>query len=386
MKILLVDGAPFFGGQARHVYDLSRGLSARGHQVSVACRHPQLEESLHSTGIDCYRLPFLAGVDVLSLRSLHGIIKRERFNIVHTHGVRAGLLGRMAARLDGQCKLVHTCHTMAEDLVRGKGLLSSVKKGVYSFTDTRMASFTGAVVTVSDDLRRRSMDNGIAGRKLITIHSGVDLSQYQMLEDKAHARGKIGVPVGCKLVGTVARFTPQKNLIDFLRAAKLISREYDDVMFALVGDGPESDLLRNEAQNLGISHRTVFTGFHRDIAKILPGFDIFVLSSLWEGHPLSVLEAMAAELPVVATRVAGITETIIEGRTGYSVEPGDVEGIANAAVSLLSLPEQKLREMGMEARERAVRNFGLDRMVREIEQVYMDLTEHSACRQIAQVF
>jgi glycosyltransferase involved in cell wall biosynthesis len=386
VKILLVDGAPFYGGQARHVYDLARGLGARGHRVSVACRHPQLEEVLKTAGVECHRLPFRAGVDVLSIRMLHNIIKNERFEVVHTHGVRAGLVGRLAAKIDGGPVMVHTCHTMAEDLVRGKGALARIKKSIYSISEAKLSSFTGKVVTVSDDLKRRSMDCGIAGRKLVTIHSGVDLSQYDILEDKRHARGHIGVPKECRLVGTVARFTPQKNLLDFIRAAKIISRDHDDVMFALVGDGPENENLKLECQRLGIAHKTVFTGFCRDISKILPSFDVFMLSSLWEGHPLSVLEAMAAGVPVVATRVTGIAETIVEGETGYTADVSDVEGLADASMRLLSLPPEKLYGMGQAGRDKAIREFGLDRMISEIEQIYIELTEHGLYRQIAEVF
>lgn len=385
MRILIVEGEPCYGGQARHVYDLATGMFNHGHDVSVACRHPQLLNALHSAQVPCHQLPFYTGFDVVSMRSLYRLIKDNRYDIVHTHGVRAGVLGRLAARIGGRSKVVHTVYTLAPDLAQGPGLIQPLRRSMYSYSEMKLSQMTDRIITVSEDLKRRCIKGGIAYDRLVTIHSGVDLSHYECLNSKAHARGKIGIPSGCRLIGTVARFTPRKNLKDFISAAKIISKRFDDAMFVLIGDGPDAAKLKEQACLEGISHRTVFTGARKDVAGILPGFDVFVMTSICEGHPLALLEAMAAGLPTVATSVTGINETVVEDVTGYTVEPGDVDELAERICGLLSEPKLAAA-MGESARNRVNECFGLEQMIKETEKLYTDLAEHKVYTRIAEAF
>jgi glycosyltransferase involved in cell wall biosynthesis len=138
-----------------------------------------------------------------------------------------------------------------------------------------------------------------------------------------------------------------------------------------LGDGPDHTRIRGMAQELGIGHRVFFPGYINGTAKILPGFDVFALSSLWEGHPLSVLEAMAAGLPIVATRVNGITETVLHGETGYVVPVGDPGSMAERLLEFITDSNLASR-MGEAGRQRVLEQFSLERMLNFTESVYRD--------------
>jgi len=373
MKVLLIDGAPVFGGQSRHVYDLTVRLRDRGHEVTVSCNHKKLYKALDAAGVPLIRAKFRHGPDLPTILALSRAIKRARFDVVHTHGVRAGVTGRIAARLAGCQKIIHTVHSMSLDFARSPGLAGRAARFAYRCADRWLSCWTDTIITASADLRRLTVEEGVREDKVVVVHSGVDLSKYENPADRTYARNRLCIPTGCKVVGTACRFTKQKNLGDLIRAANIVCRRFDDAIFVLAGDGEEMQSLRRLAQDLGTAHRIIFPGHRDDIPEILPAFDVFALSSLWEGHPLSVLEAMAAGLPVVAPDITGIGETVVDGVTGHIVPPSDPASLAAAIIRVFE--EGRAESMGMAGRERALRLFGLDRMVEQIERIYLGQAE-----------
>ncbi|MBI2844725.1 MAG: glycosyltransferase family 4 protein [Armatimonadetes bacterium] len=382
MRILLLDGAPCFGGQARHVRDLAFGLRDRGHEVYVSCNHEKLYETLQGSGVTLLRAKFRYGPDLPTILLLSRAIRSLSIDVVHTHGVRAGVTGRLAARLGGCKKVVHSVHTMSEDLIQGNGVIGKLNRLAYTCADRWFSRWTDSVITVSDELRSRTIGEGVPKDKVITVYSGIDVSRYQNKPNKQTARNRLGIPNGCRVVGTTARFTRQKNLGDLLRAARVVSKKVEDVTFALVGDGEEMTGLKSLAHDLGIAHKVFFPGFRENIAEILPAFDVFAMSSLWEGHSLAILEAMAAGLAVVATDVAGVRETVVEGVTGCIVPVSDHETLADAICQVLS--NGRSEAMGAAGRERAAELFSLERMVEQIEWVYMSSKGYTPSRTTAE--
>lgn len=374
MKILQIDGAPAFGGQARYVYDLAVGLRDRGHDVAVSCNHEKLYKNLRAAEIPIIRAEYRRYPDIPTIVNLARTIKQMGFDVVHTNGVRAGVTGRIAARLAGCKKIVHTVHTMSTDLVHGPGIFRKPVECVYKWSDRRLAGWSDTIIAVSSDLRRMTVNEGIPNYRVTTIHSGVDLKRYEEPVSKSHARNRLMIPTGCRIVGTVARFTRQKNLGDLVRAAAIVHKQLDDVTFVLIGDGEEMPEVKRLAQDIGIAHKVIFTGFRSDIPEILPAFDIFAMSSLWEGHPLAALEAMAAGLPVVAPDVAGVGETIIDGFTGHIVPIHDPEAIASSICGIFT--DERAEAMGRAGRERVTALFGLDRMIEQVEKVYLGQQEY----------
>ncbi|MEN6519708.1 MAG: glycosyltransferase family 4 protein [Armatimonadota bacterium] len=369
MKILQIDGAPAFGGQARYVYDLAVGMREKGHEVAVSCNHEKLYKNLMAAEIPIIHAEYHRYPDIPTIINLAKAIKQNGFDVVHTNGVRAGVTGRIAARLAGCRKIVHTVHSMSTDLIHGYSAVRKPVEYVYKWSDKQLANWTDTIITVSSDLRRMTIDEGVPDYRVTTIHSGVDLTKYEKPVSKCHARNKLMIPTGCRVVGTAARFTKQKNLGDLVRAATILHKQLDDVVFVLIGDGEELPEVKRLAQDLGIAHKVIFTGFRSDIPEILPAFDVFAMSSLWEGHPLAALEAMAAGLPVVAPDVSGISETIIDGFTGCIVPVHDPAAIASSIYSIFK--EERVEAMGRAGKERVTALFGLDRMIEQVEKVYL---------------
>ncbi|MEN6370857.1 MAG: glycosyltransferase family 4 protein [Armatimonadota bacterium] len=374
MKILQIDGTPAFGGQARYVYDLAVGMRKRGHEVAVSCNHEKLYRSLTAAEIPIIRAEYHRYPDVPAIINLAKAIKQNGFDVVHTNGVRAGITGRIAAKFAGCKKIVHTVHSMPTDLIHRYSAVRKPIEYVCKWSDRQLADWTDTIIAVSSDLRRMTIDEGVPDYRVTTIHSGVDLTKYEKPVGKSHARNRLMVPTGCRIVGTVARFTKQKNLGDLVRAAAILHKQLDDIVFVLVGDGEELPEVKRLAQDLGIAHKVIFTGFRSDIPEILPAFDVFAMSSLCEGHPLAMLEAMAAGLPVVAPDVAGIRETMIDGFTGCIVPVRDPAAIASSVFNIFK--GKRAEAMGKAGMERVTALFGLDRMIEQVEKVYLRQQEY----------
>ncbi len=383
MRVLLIDGAPFFGGQTRHVYDLALGLIGRGHEVAVSCNHQDFHKLLRASDIPTVQTSFRHWPNPAAVAAICRAAKELEVDVIHTHGVRGGMTGRVAAKLAGCRRVVHTVHTMPEDMFKKDSPVYGAKRSAYRTMDRALSRVTDSIITVSDDLYRRMIALGVPENKLTVIHSGADVSRYECALNKSAARKKLDIPDGCRVVGTVARFTRQKNLTDLLRAAKVVASKRPDVVFALVGDGEETSILKRAACDLGIAHKIYFTGFRPDVASVMSAFDVFAMSSLWEGHSLAVIEAMAAGLPVVATDVAGVRETITDGVTGCVVPPKDPDRLAAAIERVLASGDRGA--MGAAGRARARALFGLDRMISQVENTYKSGLDRRASSVAAEV-
>jgi len=176
----------------------------------------------------------------------------------------------------------------------------------------------------------------------------------------------------CNIVGTVARFTEQKGLKYFVQAIKLIKEQIPNCKFIIVGDGELKNSLINSVKNIGVSQDVIFTGYRVDAVSLMSIFDIFVLPSLWEGMPYTILEAMALKKPVVATNVFGNSEIILNGITGNLVPPRDSLAISEAVIRLLK-DKEKAKEMGENGFRRVKKNFSAKKMTEKIEQTYLEL-------------
>jgi glycosyltransferase involved in cell wall biosynthesis len=227
-----------------------------------------------------------------------------------------------------------------------------------------------AVVCCSDAVRRSvSACLGASAARQTIIPFGVDADQFAG-SDMAN-RQELGLRDGGPIVGTVCRLVePKKGLSVLLQAMAALKEGGNDCFqLLIVGEGPSRQSLELLSRQLGLSSCTVFAGTRRDIPRVLPLLDLFVLPSLYEGFGIAILEAMAAGKPVVATRVGGIPEFVVHGQTGLLVEPGDATALAEAIRSLLQESE-RARGMGTRGRARVLAGFQMSAVVRRHEQVY----------------
>jgi glycosyltransferase involved in cell wall biosynthesis len=220
-------------------------------------------------------------------------------------------------------------------------------------------------IAVSEDMARKLRATPLfPARKVEIIRNAVDVRRFRQQSGGALRRELRGVPAR-PIVLALARLDAQKGLFDLLEAAVLVP----DANFVIAGDGQERKRLEDTARTLAVDGRVLFLGHREDVPELLAACDLFVLPSLYEGFPLSVLEAMAAGRPVVATAIGGTEEAVINGETGLLVPPHDPAALAAAIRSLLSDPPLG-RRLGLAGRERALREFSAEKMVREVTELY----------------
>lgn len=292
--------------------------------------------------------------------------------IVHTHSSKAGVVGRRAAELAHVGHVVHTIHGFGH---RAIGNLAVRRLALA--VERRLSRCTDAFITVS----RSNLDEGralglLGDTPAHLIRSGIDIAEFARADElRDAARAELGLPPEAPVIGMLACLKPQKAPADFVEIAARVSRARPDARFFLAGDGE----LRGELEQLIAEHdlgsRFTLLGWRRDVPALLGALDILVLTSRWEGLPRVCPQAMAAGRPVVATSVDGIPEAIVDGRNGFLVEPGDVDGAASRVLDLVS--DRTLAAGFGEAGKRAVAEFGVERMVESTERLYTELLARS---------
>jgi glycosyltransferase involved in cell wall biosynthesis len=230
------------------------------------------------------------------------------------------------------------------------------------------AEFTHKIIVVSHYDKQRGLSNRVGREsKYSLVHYGIDYSEFDRKDQ--NLRQELGISPNALVVGMIACFKPQKSPQDFIKLASLIKNISEEIRFILVGDG----VLRKKIERLickfNLKNQVILTGWRRDIPQVLSAIDVFVLTSLWEGLPVAVLEAMASGKPVVATNTGGIQEVVIEGKTGFLLPPPNMEKMSER-ISLLLKDETLRRNMGQNARQGLDFNFSLGNMIRNTESIY----------------
>ncbi|MBN1993496.1 MAG: glycosyltransferase family 4 protein [Anaerolineae bacterium] len=306
--------------------------------------------------------------DLRAFFRLVRFIKRNRYTIVHTNSSKAGILGRWAAWLAGAPVIVHTVHGWGHHEYQ-----HPLVRRLYIILEKLSLFITKQLVVVSPLNIKKGLADGIGRPEdYVVIRSGIELDRFgHPGVAPAQTRAALNIAVDAPVVGTVTRLSPQKAPLDFVQAAGIIASSAPEARFVLVGGGPLRAQVEAEIARLGLAERFVLTGLRRDIPELMAAFDIFVLSSLWEGLPRVLPQAMATGLPIVATAIDGNAEAITDGVNGRLVPPGDVAALAQAVLDLLQNP-QVAAAMGAAGRQRAA-EFGAQKMANEIAELYIQL-------------
>jgi len=289
--------------------------------------------------------------DFAVLWRLVRLIRRRRIDAVITVGAGDKMFwGRLAAWLAGVPVICSALHST--------GLPDHVE-----LPNRLLAPITDAFIAVAAPHGRYLAEHeGCPAHKVRVIPNGVDLERFHPRWPNRLLQQELGLAPENPVVGIVAALRPEKNHPLFLRAAALVHRELPQARFLIVGDGPQRDELESLAAELSISEVVHFLGTRHDVPEVLALVDVLVLSSHMEANPISILEAMAAEKPVVATRVGSVKETVVDGKTGYLVAPDEAGGVAQRVVELLK-DRPRAAAMGRAGRERVIANWSIDRTV-----------------------
>lgn len=306
--------------------------------------------------------------DVRAVAELVQLFRRERPDVVHTHSSKAGLVGRLAARIASVPVIVHTVHGWSFH----EGM-SPVTRGAAVALERLAARGTWPLVVVAQIDAEIGVAAGIGQpTQYALVRSAVDVDRLRATAaSRATARRALGIPEGVPVVGTVTRLCRQKDPETLLRAARLMVELRPDARVVVVGDGPLRANVERTIDELGLHESVTLLGRRSDVDRLLPGFDAFVLSSRWEGLPRVVVEAMAAGLPVVSTDVGGIGEAVEDQVSGLLVPPGDAVALGNALVRVLAdrALSARLRSEAL----RRVDEFDVGRMVERLDDLYAGL-------------
>jgi glycosyltransferase involved in cell wall biosynthesis len=359
------------GGVPDHVLRLGGGLVARGQRV-VAGGPPDAAPrgALERLGASYAAVPMKGdmlapGSDIAALRRVERLLRLVRPDVVHVHGQKAGLLGRIAALTAG-VPTVYSPHGLVyrSQLLRPRRS-ARARRALTLATERALGRRTAAITACSEDERSAAVrDRLVPVERACVIDYGVAPEQEgapdpRLVEFKGEG----------PLLGFVAGLREQKGLPILLDALERLAERGDPVRFAIVGNGPLWDEVEARATRPLLARHTLLTPFGGRVEPYLRALDGLVLPSLWEGLPIAILEAMAMGLPVVATAVNGTPEAVREGETGYLVPPSNPDALAARMLSLARDREARAR-MGARARETARRRFTIDRMLDDMLCVY----------------
>ena len=299
-------------------------------------------------------------------------LRTQPADVVHTHRYKDTVLGAIAAKLTGVPGLIRTVHGQTEPM-RG---WERAKFRAYEALDTlALRSFADRVVAVSRRMAAGLEESGYEPGAVVAIHNGVDLRRIRPARARDEVRGELGIAAGTPLIGTVGRLSPVKGHAHLLRAARLILESEPAARFLIVGDGPLQAELAASARELGIGHACLFVGARADVYDLLAAMDTFVLSSLDEGIPMALLEAMALGRPVVATAVGGIPEVVTHRASGLLVGARDERALADACLELTRHPD-RARMLGACARRTVEEEFSHERNGLALVDAYRAIVRH----------
>jgi len=365
IKVLHVIGGGEIGGAEKHILHLLENMDHKRFEVRLCCLFPRpFAQMAEEAGIPVDVINMKNKFNFLAVARMVRIIRRHEIDIVHTHGVRANLVGRLGARLAGVKHIVTTVHSVLE-----QDYPTFLARMTNKFMEKLTERYVECFVTVSDLLKQDLVAKGTRPERVVTIYNGIKLEDFQPAKVSTDVRSRLRLPVELPVVGIIARLHPVKGHGIFLRAARQVLKELPQARFLIVGSGFHRPWIEAEVERLGLKKNVIFTGFMEDIPGVLAALDVLVISSLSEGFGLTAVEAMAMEVPVVATRVGGLPEIITDGENGLLVPAGDAGALAKKILWLLENPVAG-ENMAKKGRATVEEKFTIQGMAQQTQALY----------------
>lgn len=383
-KILYIVTQSEFGGAQRHVFDLANNFRNEFNIIVVAGNDPAPDNLLtrcNEVGLKTHKFNFLKREidlhnDFRALVEILKFIKIERPDVIHLNSAKAGILGSFAGWLSRfwieKPKIIYTVHgwTFLEPISRAKRLL-------YLWAEKISARFRDSLIVLSEKEKKITLLKRLSHPSKITvIPHGIDYEKMSFfLKEKARNILNAKIPQGELkfddfVVGTVANLYQTKGIQYLIEAAKsTISNHQTTIKFIVIGEGKERKELEALIKKYNLENNLFLIGAAPEAYKLFWAFDVFLLPSVKEGMPYAILEAMAAGLPIIATRVGALSEMIEDGISGILIEPQNSEAIKNAITDLSKNPEKR-KTLGLQARKRLIENYNINKMFEKTKNLY----------------
>ncbi|MDR2391403.1 MAG: glycosyltransferase family 4 protein [Planctomycetota bacterium] len=379
-KPLVIQFAVSGGGVKRHVLELAAGFDrnrfdmegvfpdAALSSVVAGDRESRYQAAFARLGLTAHTLEVprwhsLRG-DLRSLVALARLLRRLKPDILHCHSSKAGLIGRLAALFGGRPAVCYTPHAMYYAGQRG------LKRAIYLWAERLLAPLAGAIIAVSDSEYRELRRDLRADGRLVRINNGI--GSFAKSHDTAAVRREYGLPATEPVMLTPSRCEPQKDVRTLVLAMAEVVKASPGATLAVAGEGSLRPGLERLSADLGLAERVRFLGWIENIEPLLAASDVVILSSRYEGLPYAILEASAMGKPTIGSDVTGTRDCIENGKTGFLLPPGDVEGFARE-MAFLCLHPRKREVMGRAGQAMVAEKFGVARMIRELGDLYARL-------------
>ncbi len=381
IKVLFISQST--GGVQRHVIGLAANMDRSRFELTGICPPEDLVG-----GVSPYKESFVAAfkrvgvrvkpvrmcreirphIDVVSFLKIYNFIKDERFDIVHTFSSKAGFLGRIAAKMAGVKVIIHTPQSFAFD--RPSSML--FQRIIYALLEKIAGCFCDRIIAVCEEEKQFAVKMRVVPlRKIDVISNAIQLPIYDANIDIAKKRQELGLSAADKVILWLCRFAAQKAPLDFVKAAGVVHKAFASTKFLMAGDGPLQGRITRYVEKNNLSGFIKILGWRNDVHAITVTGDLFVLSSLWEVLPNhALLDAMALGKPVVITNTCGAGALVIDGYNGFLVPKGRPDLIAQAVIKILSMPPEKMVEMGRGSKEIFEKQPLLEEFVRQLEGIY----------------
>lgn len=360
------------GGPDKTILNSPRFLNDCGYSSWCAYLHPpgdagfeKLKQQAAACQAPLIAIPDRGPWDMRVVSRLARVCKEKDVSIWHGHDYKSNALGLLVRRF-WPMRLVTTVHGWVKHTRRTP---------LYYAVDRLCLRYYESVICVSRDLLNRCVEAHVPADRCKLVENGVDTQQYRRQLSRPQARERLGWPTTTRVIGGVGRLSPEKGFDDLLRAFAMLRERGLDVGLAIVGDGEDRGSLEQLATRLGVSDRVRWLGYRGDVIDLYQALDVFCLSSLREGLPNVVLEALALEVPVVATRINGVVNLILDGQNGLLVEPRNPDGLS-AALERVLADDALSRSLAESGRATVEQNYSFAQRMQKVRAIYDDLVIH----------
>ncbi|MCW8806140.1 MAG: glycosyltransferase family 4 protein [Ignavibacteriaceae bacterium] len=361
------------GGTQKHVIDIAKKIDKSEFQIDIIYstdRNKNFVQESKSIFNNTIGLPIKRSAsftDISNIFKMRRIILENNYDIVHCHSTKAGFVGRLAAFVSRHPNVIYSPHGF---MFCDNRIL--MKRYLYLTMEKYLGYLTQKLIAVSGSERDLAIQHKIVpNKKIITLFNSIDPSDFDDFNytNNVPQKMKNGSEI---ILGTVGRLYYQKDPITLIKSFKLINSQFPNTKLVIVGDGPLEQVCIKLIDKLGLNSKIELTGYQKNSKAYYKMFDIFILSSHYEGLPYALLEAMSMGIPSVGTDVVGIKDLILNGSTGYLADEEDYKGLADAVINLLSNP-QLLSEFSENAKRITRENFNFNNGIKEYQEFYSSL-------------